>query len=393
MAGSIIEIILLIGAIVLIVPKNLPAAGKKIKSSTECEHNECFLSKSHFNLYRVVKSALDSGFDISGKDIIPLLRSVHILRRRFEIAGGGDIDGASRVRFLLANETLINAVTIFESNDGRELTNLYKSSTNERDQNLACSLIRIQDIERASARITYSPRLEWLFSKIHENFKRKSANRCARVSCKSVDYSMSKLDSVLRRSQLPEEERTRLEGENGNDTAVSIEKSRNNRDREFHFEELELCKFFKKTEDPGCEITAEELSQIHLFRQETDAPNDNQPTLQDIDEFLRSYRPSKPRAVTPATEDTWDDGPRQAIISACRPILSLLDYHLAGVKWYQEQNLFGKKSGIWRAPMCSSLNYWLQIDRLCREINALAVNTKQSKSSVRVSKDGPQNSI
>lgn len=331
-----------------------------------CQAEECLLSKQHFTLYSNIKRAIETKFDMKGKQMYPLLNSIETLRYRFAF------DNTSReaklVKGLLSNEYLVKSLRVIESPQGRTLIDLYRSPMNNHEQSLSCSTLRIQDIKTASKLLDVDRELESVFGKIHKNFAKKSAKKCLKRSCTSLDIAMSRVDYMLKghrhdRPRPSSDSESYLDNlilDNSTLTATTISIPKENQidqnlHREFGPQELELCKFFKKTNETSCSITGRELKEIKLIGT---VPSDM------IDVYIKNKNvngtESKPQNSALSSS--------QVVSELCRPIQGLLDYNLAALKWYSRANLIDKEKLESKADRCPRLLYWLEIDRLCSEL-------------------------
>lgn len=387
---------------------NNQVEGKKIKSQSfaKCQLDECHLKQQHFSLYSFVKRYVDNEFDLSGREIVPFLKSVDVLKRRFNNQNESQatkLNGTGLVQALLSNENLVSALKIFQSDDGRALINLYRASVNGKSQNLACSQSRIEDFELATSKFEANKLLASVFTNIHKNYLKKSAKKCLKHSCTSVETSMIKLDSVLGKYQtliVDDNQLIRSSGDINND---QLQDNNNtfgggSQKREFESEELELCKFFRKTNESDCEISGRELSEISFINynnSKTDERTNKTTSSELLKDYLKSYYKnskrvdkSGARVVVDSTllKDTGEsqeqtekeslDAAARSIMAQCRPISSLLDYNLVAIKWYRKQNLIDEQKLNSRTFWCPSLSYWLQIDRLCKELESYLVENQ-----------------
>lgn len=364
-------------------------------SSATCEGDACLLPKEHLDIYSNLKEALDSGFDISVKDLVPLLRSAEVLRRRYQNESKSDETTLARrklVDSLLQNATLMNAMRSFNSDDGRALVNLYKSSLHGRSQNIACSQWQLDEILRASQRLESDKELADLFDKIHKNFVKKSAKKCLKQACNSIDLSMSQLDSVLRRSRRRAsrdsaytEDESSLSNfiDDSDQMTTSTDSGREERPspgpagdrREFADEESELCKFFGRSNETECRISGRELSAISLLGNNKGADGNTSSTDQlNLDDYLTSYalnRRVKTNEEMNSTASSVSNKDKEqaaaAILDQCRRMRPLLNYNMAAFKWYNANNVIDQQKLEVRLVWCPNLSYWMQIDRLCNE--------------------------
>lgn len=348
------------------------------KSLGKCQDKECELSQQHFALYSTIKRALESGFNLSGKEIVPMLRSVEILRNRFaNSAQDYPLNGTDLVRTLLDNNNLKEALKVFNSDEGRELITLYRASVNGRGQNLACSSMRIEDLKRATARVESSWEFHNVFSKINKNFLKKSAKKCLKHSCTSIELAMTKLDSVLTKSGRAKSSTSSssstamddnsIQTDNlvssGSSSVVEQQEAESNNFREFQAEELELCKFFKRTNATDCKIGGVEMANIQLEPASSEADADSDLTKSpSLSEYLSVYAKS--------SGNMSDEEAGKRILAQCRSMSPMLEYSLAPLKWYRERGLISDQKLASRAFWCKSLSYWMQVERLCGELES-----------------------
>lgn len=361
------------------------------------------MKPEHFRVYSTVKQALDQDFSIKGKNLIPLIRSVEVLTRRFASPSGANkqnqaitgINGTELVLKLLANQKLRQAMEVFNSDEGRQLINLYKSSINGNQQNLACSKWRVGEIEFAARKLDQDERLARVFANIHKNFVERSAKKCLKSSCSSVDDNMNRLDSILRKSSrrkgflvhsLP------FETTGGNSSGTSEESSTNSISEEaliaqivdepaseFQAEELELCRFFKRTNATNCQASGNELSEISFVKSSKQTINETSSNAEpsrpssNLDEYLADYQANRKRELA------RDGNGATEVLAQCGSIKPNLDYHLFGLRWYQRQGLISEEKLRARTFWCPSLTYWFELDRLCNELK-LSLNDGQSKN-------------
>lgn len=375
-----VSLLLVVG---IISSHNLVSEARRNKLSTshafKCQQEECQLKPNHLALYSYIKRTLESNFDISGKEILPTLKAIETLKRRFsslnedENYDGDYLNGTQVVKKLLSNETLLEAVNIFNSEDGKSMIDFYRSTINGKDQILSCSQFRVEDIERFSRKLDSSRQLQWLFSKIHQNFVAKSAKRCLKHSCNSIDLSMSRLDSVLSKNKPSDSSYNQLFGQDetkpANNSAESLALAINR--REFEQEELKLCKLFKKTNATDCSVSGRELVEINL----TDSSS--------LDDLLQTYYELNERADREAFHRATEAqlaSVKSSLLNQCRRIKSLLDYNLYAIKWYRKQGLIDDQKISSRTFWCPSLFYWLQIDRLCGELGGGAAPKAEDKT-------------
>lgn len=342
---------------------------KPVAASVRCQDEECRLKAEHFELYSAIKRAVESDFDVSGKDLIPLMRSAEVLKLRY-FNQEPELNGTSLVKSLLADERLTRALKVLDSEDAQALVSLYRSSSGGRWQSLACSRWRVGEIELAAKRLDRNPQLASVLAKVHKNFLRRSARKCLRQSCNSVDENMSRLSSTLGR---PLELRHR---EAGARLAVADEGPMSTSsggpegpprppvgEREFANEELELCRFFKRTNATSCQVSARELTGLSL------AAGSNSTQL---GELLAEYGRNRLSGEQWSSPGEQLEAAKRLVRVQCRPMRPLLEQSLAALRWYSSQQLIEERrlasSGLW----CPSLAYWLEVDRLCAELEAAA---------------------
>lgn len=358
---------------------------KSSSSSSKCQDKECELSGQHFALYSNVRRALNSEFNLNGKEIVPMLRSVEVLRKRFDVVAAGDqirrLNGSELVLELLNNNTLKEAMKVFNSDEGRELVTFYRASVNGRGQNLACSQMRIDDLKRVTARVESSWEFHTVFAKINKNYLKKSAKKCLKHSCTSVELAMTKLGSILpgsgkqqqqqRNKQQPLEESNSILTDNLDQQEPINAAHEKQPAREFEAEELELCKFFKRTNATDCKISGTELGNLSFLAgavaATTDSANDS-----NLEDHLKQYA-----ANNMQQQQSLEEAGKQ-ILAQCTTMLPLLEYNLSPIKWYRERGLIDDQKLASRAFWCKGLSYWLQMDRLCGELSPLLAVLQQS---------------
>lgn len=392
--GSLINILITLNAVIYIADSHInQVEGKKYETIVKCQLDQCQLKQQHFALYSFVKTYLDNDFDLSGREIIPFLKSVDVLKRRFNNQGeqSSNLNGTSVVRELLSNEKLVSALSVFNSDEGKALINFYRASVNGRSQNLACSRSRVEDFEAATNKFDTNKLLASVFANIHKNYLKKSAKKCLKHSCTSIETSMIKLDSVLGSKY----QSSIIEDQNSIGNDVSEVSSQDNygtfltQKREFESEESELCKFFRKTNVSDCEISGRELSEISFIT--TNSRDEaNKTEFNSLKDYLKSYYNNNKLEKSTLVGNSSDSEQRQqqkdldeaakSILAQCRPISSLLDYNLAAIKWYRKQNLIDEQKLNSRTFWCPSLSYWLQIDRLCGEVESSLENPNASET-------------
>lgn len=334
---------------------------RKSRLPVKCHQDECQLKVAHFALYSNLKQAIESDFDIQGKEIVALVRSVEVLRKRFD-NDLSNLNGTKLIKTLLADEKLVEATKVFNSDEGRALINLYASSVNGHGKNLACSQWRIDEIELASTKLKNNVLFASIFSKIHRNFVKRSGKKCLKHACNSVDENMSQIDSVLSKSarrsssssgsqvtrdQLMDQ-LNKVDDDNG--TVEAPEPPMDDFEREFAQEELELCRFFGRTNETNCQTSGRLLSQIRL-------------NSTNFDDYFNDYKLSK-------TDDVSSAG----ILANCQAIQPLLTLNLAGLRWYAKNDIIEERKLSSRTFWCPSLSYWLEMDRLCTDLNQILAN-------------------
>lgn len=381
---SLSSILILISLIHHVHQVVVEAKKSKSVSPVKCQLDECQLSEPRFALYSTVKRALESDFDLTGKEVLPLLRSFEILRRRF---GGQDVsqNGTKSIRDLLNNENLKEAIKVFESDDGRALINIYRSSVNGKSQNMACSDWRLKDLEFAITKLESNQNLSKYFSKIHRNFARKSAKKCLKHSCTSIDAQMSRLDSAKQQLSVYADLNDQSENSNKVEEVSSPQDSKPQEivkfEREFDAEELELCRFLRKTNESNCDLSGRLMEEISFARasnlKEEDALNGSSSST--LNDYLDAYYVNRIKLVNNHNSTSTTAGSERsegrdeagnAILAQCKPIRPLLDYSLATLKWYRKQGLIEGQKLATRTFWCPSLSYWLEMDRICAELRA-----------------------
>lgn len=370
------------------------------RKELKCQGDECQMKPDHFRLYSTVKRAVDRNFNVKCKDLVSVIRSVEILERRFEwpnqrqdnrkpTGGQQPLNGTELVLRLLASDKLREAMKVFNSDEGIQLVSLYKSSINGNQQNLACSKWRVAEIEAAARKLEQNERLAKVFANVHKNFVERSARKCLKSSCSSIDDNMNRLDSVVRRASrrkgfLAHDEPTflfepsstsaaaatpasigqsspaRTEETNAIDEAL-IAQLDNEPASEFHLEELELCKFFKRTNSSQCQASGSELNELSFAPQNaTTATTTAAGPAQNLAAHLAAFQENRSRR--------GEETPTEQVLRQCGAIKPTLDYHLFGLRWFQRQNLISAERVRTRTFWCPSLTYWFEIDRLCDEL-------------------------
>lgn len=386
---SLSSIIILISLIHYVHQVVVEAKKSKSASSVKCQLDECQLSEARFALYSTVKQALESDFDLTGKEVLPFLKSFEVLRRRFS---GQDVsqNGTKSIKELLNNESLKEAIKVFESDDGRALINIYRSSINGKSQNVACSEWRLKDLEFATNKLESNQNLGKFFSKIHRNFARKSAKKCLKHSCTSIDAQMSRLDSAKQQLSVYADLNDQSENSNKVEEASSSQDSKPQDivkfEREFDAEELELCRFLRKTNESNCDLSGRLMEQISFAKvsnlKEEDALNGSSSST--LNDYLDAYYANRIKLASNmnSTSDAADskrsdgrDEAGNAILDKCKPIRPLLDYSLAPLKWYRKQDLIEGQKLATRTFWCPSLSYWLEMDRICAELKVALVGS------------------
>lgn len=374
-----INLLLVLGAIIYIAFTNNQVEAKKSKSQTlvKCQLDECLLSQQHYTLYSFIKRTVDNEFDLNGREILPFLKSVEVLKRRFSNQGElPKLNGTELVQRLLSDENLVKALKVFNSEEGKALINFYRASVNGKSQNLACSQSRVEDFEIATSKFEANKQLASIFSNIHKNYLKKSAKKCLKHSCTSIETSMIKLDSVLGKYQSSFDDLNLIGSGEIQDQMQDKNQTFVPRRREFETEELELCRFFRKTNESDCEISGRELSDISFSRL-------NKTDMNPLREHLTAYNLNKKGGSLSESEQQQGkdlDEAARSILAQCRPISSLLDYNLVAIKWYRKQNLFDDQKFNSRTFWCPSLSYWLQLDRLCGELEKSLDNSNTSET-------------
>jgi len=375
---------------------------KKSSIAVQCEtKSECEMRDNHFAMYSTIRENLRDDFqNMQGKDLIPFIRSTELLRKRFEEGQQGQqrrLNGSEAVLELLKDEKLAKIMDVLQSKDGKQLVDLYKSSINGQEQNLACSKWRISEIEAAAEKLKSSTLLNEVFSNIHKNFVERSARKCLKTSCRTINENMNNLDSVLRNRR----RKTKITlGGSGHRSAAGVAAEFTRQEAstepgiidgparyeqpkgEFHDEELELCRFFKRTNSTNCQISGKELSSIDLSNdsngtkpepisavnnslENSMAKNeDKNRGRKKLDDLLADYEQSLRQSGT----ELEGASAAEMISNKCSSIRPVLAYHLFGLRWYTEHKSIQSDKLLSRAMWCPSLNYWIEIDRLCGEI-------------------------
>lgn len=327
--------------------------------------DECKLGKQQYALYAFVKRALDSKFDLVGKELIPFIKSVDVLRKRYQ---GLDHNETSFIRNFIADERINNAIELFKSDTGSNLIELYRSSINGKDQNLACSEFRLRSLERATILLDNNQELAKVFAKIHRNFAKKSAKRCLKHACSTIDTNMSELDSVL-----PAKYHAAADDDKSGDVTRIAANESTTRHREFEKEELRLCHFLSRTNMTDCRITGAEMKEIDLSRVSSQRLTSNRSLT--VEDLLKAYYTNvlaigldgKEKSINNEAEQ-MQLASRTVLQESCGPLRRQLEYHLAALKWYQELGYIDKQKLNSRAVWCPSLSYWLQVDRVCHDL-------------------------
>lgn len=339
-------------------------------SSKSCKFDECQLKPQHFMLYSTIKEALESNFDIKGKEIYPFLDAVELLRLRYDGSDASLKNSSRIIRELLDSSELKRALMIFQSQAGRSLTDLYRTPTNGNEQNLACNKLRIDDIERARKILDQDKELASVFANIQRNFAKKSAKKCLKKSCSSIDVVMSRIDSMVNRnnhehshrrhrpSSAFEDSRERYPRLSDSDDSKIIADLAN---REFGKQELELCRFFKKTNRTDCSISGYELSEIKI-------------STSLVNELSEAYNNQETDAGSTSNNSNGKDKDANLkhMMESCQSFKAILDRNLYALMWYNKNELISKQKWSSRVNNCPKLSYWLQLNRVCSEMDAVS---------------------
>ena len=381
----------------------LAAVCGKRQLDISCQNEECQLSPAHFKLYSNIKQALENHFNIDGKDVIPFLRAVEVLKLRYaqQEESGTYLNGSKLVGALLNNNNLKVILKQLNSESGRELINLYKSSVGGRrgggGGGLACSKWRRDELEAAKKKLDANDELAIVFNPMHLTFLEKSARKCLKQSCRSIDEHMSKLDSVLRRrNSFRREEANEVSAAENNslEESLPVQVEPTSSWREFDSEEKELCYFFKRTNASDCQISGNELSKIK-FTSPQSLGKENEGAdrqLSKVEDFVEEFRLNRlPAAqigggngelVQEAAQETRRHEERERaksfVLAQCRSINRLLDYNLAGLKYYIREKFIDAHKLNARSDLCPSLSYWLEIARLCSELEIVFARSETS---------------
>lgn len=377
-----------IGAAILITVTLLShfIEAKQTRLSTlipRCQEDECELSPSHFVLYSRLKQANESQFDVEGKELPDLIESWNILKARFQPdfnASTSTLNGTALIRSLLNDRYLVEALRLLDTSAGRQAVNVYGRSMSRKKRGLVCSRQGVEDLRY----VTQDSALNYILAKVHKRTLKKSAKKCLKYWCSSLDVSMSKLDSILRFGQ----RETRFK-EDAEDNQVDVDDSKEARNqtsqpvnsskrREFESEEIELCRFFKKTNETGdCILTGNDLSQVHLIEPCNDQSSDRTKcniTLSPLfADYLDSYYNNSVayHDIDKERSNQESSGRLRAarvISSQCNPLSRMLDNHLAGFRWLLNERAIEDQQLTTRLLLCPSFSYWYQVDRLCNEL-------------------------
>lgn len=401
-------------ALLAIQQQQIEARRIKSINQIKCKAEECQLPQTHLILYSFIRKSIDNNFDLRGKEILPLLKSIEVLQRRYKsptigssVNNNNSTSSQQLIKSLLNDEKLADALKVFYSDDGKSLINLYRASINGKGENLACSEFRINDIERASKKLNSDQQFKKVFGKIHKNFIKKSVKKCLKHSCNSIDLSMSRIDSAIGSSfknrltnnnayfnKLFKDDNNIDQSANINQTTPSLS-SNNNNDlikREFDSEEQELCRFFKRSNETNCAISGRELNEISfkLNNGKIVSPIDdyNNSQITPINDFMKDYyfnshvlmkqttgkqeREQFISSINTTIPDTKTksqiDEAKKTIVGQCLEMRNLLDYNMLAIKWYRKNNYIDNQKIDSRTIWCPSLHYWLQIDRLCGQL-------------------------
>ena len=380
---------------------------------------------AHFALYSSIKQALNEDFKhFQGRDLLAFIRSVGALKRRFEVQTRlgeerAQLNGTELVLGLLGDRRLLGALEVLESSEGRQLVDLYRGRVNGREQNLACSEWRVREIEAAAARLAQEPRLAAVFSGAHRSFVERSARKCLRSACKTVNDNMSQLDLPLKQRTgtgsrrrlsggvaqefakstgaaaaaeleagetggLEKEADREKETERGEEKKeqqqglVTATPDRGDERAEFYEEELELCRFFKRTNSSACQASGRELSQLSFVRaderpttvgagqqQATEGQSDGanmRSSSSRLAELLADYE----RVLS--ARPTRGPSAERTVLLQCRAMRPTLEHSFAALRWYTRNGALRPDKLESRAAWCPSLSYWLELDRLCGEL-------------------------
>lgn len=332
--------------------------------SALCSGEECSMDLSHFYLYYNIKRTIESEFDIKGKELIPIRRSMEVLMKRFKPEEAQGLKGSKLVRSLIGSEPFVDAMDVFDSADGGYLVDLYKSSISGKHKDIACSEVRAAELEKASALIEKNSKLASVFSKVHNYYVKKSARKCLKSSCTVIGNSMTKIESVLDHDCNSYVDNLAF----GTDKLLTNESSSPKLRREFEGELLELCRFFQKTNSSTCVGSVSKLREINLDLTPSGAMND---TL--LEQLLTSYTGINAGSSTLKDEEINSmNGAKANVYGSCQRVTGLLNLNLAGLKWYRNRDLISEQDLADRlasGSQCQSLSYWMQIDQLCAKLS------------------------
>lgn len=392
----------------------------------ECHETEpcAKLTPAHYVLYSRLKQALDSDFDLSnGKELVEVFRAYRVLSIRFENelksnsldnkdSNHESISGSSLVVELLQSPKvqILNAMT--HQPELMSLIDIYRSSTGGKKRNFACSEQRIDDIKRA-IRMIESNSLRSLFGKLHDNWVKRSARRCLKHSCTGLDLAMSNIDSFVKlaskkdtasssasstTTSIPSTSSSTQTTVNSEIDTNNIQSTKDKREREFGEQEFALCRFFKNSTsssvlEPNCKISSTELSEISLIDGKTEVSQQYKDLLsiyvnklEQVSNLNDSSMDVLTKDSDKVEKDTEDELRRQ-----CAIMSPLLKYNLNPIYWYRDNKLFGLQKLETRQFWCPLMAYWIQIDRLCDELEVVnKLKDKQTISPIETLKQQEQ---
>lgn len=342
-----------LSAVFVLLVNELTEARQNGFVAPKCVEDQCKLAPAHFTLYSLLKRAIDFGFDVSGKQAVEVMRAAEVLSRRFDTPASGDLAGKQLVLELLNDKILRKGLEVMNSDAGSELLDIYRMSTGGRKSYLACSQRRIEDIERAERKLQANATVKQVLSKVHHNFVRKSAKKCMKYMCTSIGNSMSSIDSFVKLAESSDETKE-------NETEPSTQQ-----EAEFTTQERALCLFFRNSSDTSssCEAPADVLNEVRLVSSESEKSDKG---ITPVAQLLETYASV---LATTSNSSLSIEAAEADVRKQCSSIKTLLDYNLAPIKWYRSKHLFARRKFESRVFWCPMLAYWLEIDRLCTELD------------------------
>lgn len=330
----------------------------------KCRDEECEIPEEHFSLYSRAKQAFDSEFDFkNGKEIIAFSNAIRILYQRYDNADDFDsLPGSKVIRDrILARPDFQRALLILSSDEGRSLIDLYRVKLNDKKYNSSCSSARIARIKRGENLFKENSDLKWMFEKLHKSFANRSALKCLKYSCSSVNTAMTSIN--------PESTKW------STDSPIM-----NSIDREFKKQELALCQFITGTNDSMCRIEASELAQFKV-------ENSTQ-----IEALLAAYVRNRAE-ISVGNQNLSVDKSKQTLLSQCRTMEKSLDEALFGLKWFSQQHILSDQQVETRRYWCPELSYWIEVDRICKQLPAAFEGKFLDNSSTTTTPDLSYNVI